>query len=858
MDEIAKNHHSSAAWGAVATQIREALLKRVAHPARTVVLVPYAQLMQPAAASWVAVAGSTGFTPRFETTMNWAGAEGGFVPLSDDLSFDMARDVLTAASLLDGAGLSESRDVLSTRLVEAAHELSRSAAAVQPAERAEWNDRMRAALLALPGGMMDAPILRLEAAVAQIALAWVTNSSYASDVLFSADLDCFVLIEGFQSDALGLSLLRHFGSKSFALPFLRIGELHAMGEPVAIGEPHANGEQHAPALHACTNAEDEASRAAACVLRHLTAGRQPVALVAQDRALTRRVRAMLGARGVAMRDETGWTLSTTRAAAQLMSLLRAAVWDASADTVLDWLKNASAFDSASVTDVEVLLRRYGMRDWRALSTNNAIALQANALREALQKSRSLADWLRDLRSALVQSGQWDALAADAAGQAVLTALRLYDGAETEFADHPRRMDLLAFTAWVNNALEAASFKPAHPPVAQVVILPLSQLLGRVFGAVVLPGCDEVRLPVSPEPTGTWTAAQRLVLGLPSRDEVAQASRAAWGYALRSPYLDVLWRESEGGEHLLASGFVQELELGLGLGLGLDSSLARAEDPRDVRSIQPQPVLPPLPVGKLLPVQLISASAYSDLRACPYRFFALRQLRLQESDELENELGKRDFGNWLHTLLKIFHEQLKSDPLASATQRVDLINRAAELATQELGLGRSDFLPFAAAWPQVREDYLAWLLKHEAQGLRFDEAEAEKRQPLGEITLFGRIDRIDRQSDGSALVIDYKTEGRTKTAARIKTPMEDTQLSFYAALLPDDQLRAAYVNLGERDDTRAYEQEDIVAARDALIEGILIDTGRIAEGAVLAALGEGSACEYCAARGLCRKDFWEVR
>jgi ATP-dependent helicase/nuclease subunit B len=31
--------------------------------------------------------------------------------------------------------------------------------------------------------------------------------------------------------------------------------------------------------------------------------------------------------------------------------------------------------------------------------------------------------------------------------------------------------------------------------------------------------------------------------------------------------------------------------------------------------------------------------------------------------------------------------------------------------------------------------------------------------------------------------------------------------------------------------------------------------RIAQGAPLPALGEGMACEYCAARGLCRKDFW---
>ena len=40
-----------------------------------------------------------------------------------------------------------------------------------------------------------------------------------------------------------------------------------------------------------------------------------------------------------------------------------------------------------------------------------------------------------------------------------------------------------------------------------------------------------------------------------------------------------------------------------------------------------------------------------------------------------------------------------------------------------------------------------------------------------------------------------------------------------------------------------------------IARILSDMARIAEGAPLPALGEGKACEYCAARGLCRKDFW---
>ena len=50
---------------------------------------------------------------------------------------------------------------------------------------------------------------------------------------------------------------------------------------------------------------------------------------------------------------------------------------------------------------------------------------------------------------------------------------------------------------------------------------------------------------------------------------------------------------------------------------------------------------------------------------------------------------------------------------------------------------------------------------------------------------------------------------------------------------------------------------MVALRDQLIEGILGDMARIAEGAPLPALGEGSVCEWCAVRGLCRKDFWNA-
>ncbi|RZI86968.1 MAG: PD-(D/E)XK nuclease family protein, partial [Variovorax sp.] len=253
-----------------------------------------------------------------------------------------------------------------------------------------------------------------------------------------------------------------------------------------------------------------------------------------------------------------------------------------------------------------------------------------------------------------------------------------------------------------------------------------------------------------------------------------------------------------------------------------------------------------------------ATVYEDLRRCPYRFFALRQLGLRSADELDAEVDKRDFGNWLHAVLGHFHEALKAAATPDPRARLAMISIAEQRATREFGLSEAEFLPFAAAWPAVRDGYLAWLTEHEAEGNQFVDSELKKEQSLGVLKLIGRLDRIDRTRDGQAFVIDYKTESAATSKDRVKDPTEDTQLAFYAALVADDTLRAAYVNVGEKSSgTQTVEQPEVVAARDALVAGLIDDFTRIGQGAALPPLGEGMVCEHCAARGLCRKDFWEI-
>jgi len=818
-------------------RVRSEISIRNLHPTRVVVMLPFAQLLPHARSAWLRGCdrdpAQAHFLPRFETSMSWTQSLGCLETGADDLRLDAARDLLTAASLVARAGLAAQQNALAERLIETAWSLARTAAALPPAARAQWGVDLGLRLAAA----LDSPVLALEAAVARIALAWAANSNYVSDLVFSAKPDLLVLLQGFQSEPMTLALQQALPENILLLP---------LAEPVAAGNAQCRPLGNL-ALHAAQDAEEEAQLAASCVLEHLAAGRNPVALVAQDRLLTRRVQALLGQLGVAVRDETGWTLSTTRAAASLMSLLRASAWDAATDVVLDWLKNAPAFDQNAVSQAESNWRRLGARDWRFVPREDSLVTQIQALRETLQSARSLPHWLSDLRSALQSAGQWPGLLLDPAGQALLEALRLRDGAELEFIDVAARMSLSEFTAWVGQTLENVSFSPPHPGQAQLVILPLSQLLGRPLAALVLPGCDELSLPASPEPPGLWTPALRTLLGLPSRQQLAEVSRASWRYALDFPHVDVLWRLSEGGERVMASGLVQALRL--------QQTGALAPDPRPLRRIEKRSCVMPAPTGDALPLVRLSSTAYEDLRRCPYRFFALRQLKLQADDEIDSDLDKRDFGNWLHHLLKLFHEALKNAPESDAMAREAMLDAAARQASRELALSDSEFLPFAASWPRVRSGYLAWLARHEASGAVFCEAEAWREVPLGALTLVGQIDRIDRLPDGRALLLDYKTEAPAITAQRIKASLEDSQLAFYAALLTDDTLAAAYLNVGEKDGSKSYPQADIVDLRDQLIQGIASDLTRIAGGEPMPALGEGKACEFCAARGLCRKDFW---
>ncbi len=945
-----------AVWQGLWTQVAAHMLAMGAHPARTVVLLPFFQLQAVARAQLLQRAQSSSaaqFTPRLETTKSWSQRIGHFSPGALDISYDAGLDSLRAKAWLQRAGLGAQQAMLVGSLVQTAHQLGALVAAVPPARRSDWAAQARTNALQGVDKLASTPLM-YEAAVARIALEWAVASRYASDVLFDdavrSSLDALIVVPGLQANPLAQALAQHWADISCYVQWPDFEATQAdsaaqyatQGQGVALHPTQG----HSVGLHPSTDQHDEADRAAACVLQHIAQGRVPVALAAVDRLSTRRISATLQLHGVQLLDETGWKLSTTRAAASVMALLRAARTahrgaddePGADDALLNWLKQTNA-SVAKINALEYTFRKQNSTpeqvdtaqaaiEFIVSAQDDEVILDANSSVEAsslsltglslaegslvlgqaqpaqlgmalsstgsttvqpvtiddllknLRASRSPAQWLLALQYALRATGQWAALQADSAGRDCVQALHLLQ--PDALADHSAPMSLAEFTAWASDCLENASFKPslgAAAPAAQVIVLPLAQVLARPFAAIVIAGADEQRLPASPEPVGAWSRAQRAALGLPTREALAAEQQRVWACAMQLPQVDVLWRTAEGESALQPSPLLLQWQAGqaavhaasdapadlFAVSLAplhatqAASTIAHyAADPRRTVSVPAAPTHMPTPVAGALRVTSVSASSYSDLRACPYRFFALRLLGLQDAPELDTEVDKRDFGSWLHSVLGEFHTRRKTNPTLNADDAALLDQCATDQSMPGPG-----FVPFAAAWPQVRASYLAWLTQHEAEGWQFDQAELSQKitHPHDDdLQLVGRLDRVDRLSRGpmagTAYVLDYKTENSQASKNKVKTPMEDTQLAFYAALLGEDDLHAAYINLAERD-CKTTPQPDIMAARDALLHGIAGDVQRIHAGAALPALGEGSACDFCAARGLCRKDMWTL-
>lgn len=819
-----------------------------------IVLVPFAQLIEPARRSFGALGG---WQPRVETTDTWAASLGPPPVAQPGLFSGVATlDALTAAQLLrQQASLDdwEARDPRAfaeavAATVATAQALYRAAHERAPADRAAFWDEALAACAPLPSGAPGG----LERSLAGLAAAWARWSpAPATERLFEARPALLAWLDAGGGDPLAAAV-----AGAGAMPSLRLDADAAPERPF-----------DAAALLACPRRivvdgmEAEARAVAGEVIDRLAQGQRPIALVALDRALMRRVRALLERRGVAVADETGWALSTTRAAAAVMALLKAARRDALNDDWLDALK-AWPIDRprrAALQQLEHLWRAGEAVDGKPAAALLAWARAALAALDGAGR-RTLQTWLDALTLALRDSGLGAALAADAAGRQVLAVLHLGEGAAPAgaLADAMRSesLDAAGFRAWVDRTLERGSFMAPSVAGADVVMTPLARTMLRPFAAAVIGGADERNLLAAPRYEGLLAEPAARALGLPTPTTQLARERLVLAQVLRQPQLSFVRRRLDGAEPLAASPALEAMALARRR-LGRPSMPEQLPQERTLE-VAATPVRRPAPsAAEALPARL-SASTLEALRACPYKFFARSVLRLREVEELDEGVDKRDYGNWLHAVLDRFHRSR-----ADGGDDAAALGRAADLVSAEMALAPARLLPYRVGFEWLLPRYLAWLHRREGAGLHWQRGEfdAERMPPeLGGMRLHGRIDREDQGPAGVA-VIDYKTGSVAKLKSQQRNPCEDTQLAFYALLMQADLgdeegFQALYLALDSADAPQELVHADVVRTARLLLAGLAEDLRRLRGGAGLPALGEGHTCTICEARGLCRRDHWD--
>jgi ATP-dependent helicase/nuclease subunit B len=691
-----------------------------------------------------------------------------------------------------------------------------------------------------------------------------------------------VWVSPVEPDAFETAFLNAYGERQTVLPIMldwgeaSIDSVYAAAWPSVLESAAARtatngGRAIAPpaglSLCAAKNLEDEALRGAQTIIDWINAGKSKIAIIAQDRVVARRMRALLERAQVFVSDETGWKLSTTRAAAALAAWFDVVAACAETMALLDLLKSPFLFADvekkpAYVMAIELALRSANVSGgWDAAAAALRDLPSAHELLSRLAQQaelfaggrRTLPQWIEITYSALDAMGMRAALQEDAAGAQMIELL-------AAIAQDCRALEqAFSFAEWrafINLQLECTPFI-ACVSDDRVVMLPLNGAHLRTFDAVLMVGADADHLPSQPHETLFFANAVCRELGLATRESRQRQQLRDLTELLHSSRETVLsWQAYKAGEPNPVSPWIARLQLVL-------ARAAAADIPAHVVRIQPRSLMP-LPVKmprpsapQLMPAKL-SASGYNSFVACPYQFFAMRMLGLSGLDELSDMPEKRDYGDWLHQILKIYHETVRDQKIPCDDRLAVLREISERIFAAELAKNAAA-LSYYVRWQKAVPAYLTWANERETQGWRFAVGERwfEKtlQWPDGAITLHGRIDRIDENDAGELAVLDYKTRTQQALSSKFKQ-IEDHQLAFYGILSETPAACAHYVALEPvREKTGDAEAPNYTEWQNALADHIVRNMRAISQGAALPASGIESVCQYCEVRGMCRKGAW---
>ena len=667
--------------------------------------------------------------------------------------------------------------------------------------------------------------------------------------------------------------------------------------------------------------EDVAWVATRKIEEHLMAGRTDIALVAQDRLVSRRIRALLTrlGSGISVHDNTGWKLSTTRVASAVQSWLDIVRKSEgpTVSTLLAFLKNPLidwaaleqsifSYDSQDISENNDFKNKRSLQEcvweieqrllahevdggWseifqafdhssRTEDSVDPTLVSQTLLQFLLKKSQAWSHkkhsghtWVGKLKEDLQSLGMLERLKGDSVGFQLLESLEEM----RHLSQTPLKLNawLSLFDIWME---DTSYLEQARPGVASISILTLSATRLRNFDAVVMVGCDDRQFPSFSDP-GLFFSNQLLsslhLKGI--NEEYIQQARDLSQMLLSHRYVDFIWQKQGASQAenqpspwlvRLSRGLPAPLELAENLptksGQGHFISQSAASWEREKY---------PLPTS-------ISPSAYKILRECPYHFYATRLLGLRSPRGLEKSSDSSMIGQLLHRILRDFYHRLKTletqvEPTLAANERskwmVQTLEEISGEAFTPLIFANGKYLAQWQEWKKQIPQWVAWQIERESQGWKFYDAEKKVHFDLvldkeTKIRIEGYVDRLDLHTSLGASVIDYKYQSATKIKDKSIYIKDDPQLLIYAKAVGNthhvgraEVSCAEWVSLKPTKDKecRNYPLEEFEAQLDELPADMARDLSAVWGGELMKASAPESVCQYCEARGLCRKGMW---
>jgi probable DNA repair protein len=327
------------------------------------------------------------------------------------------------------------------------------------------------------------------------------------------------------------------------------------------------------------------------------------------------------------------------------------------------------------------------------------------------------------------------------------------------------------------------FQPSEGVAHSIQILGLLEAVGHTFDAIWIMGLDDQTWPAHPKPNLLLPFSLQKKFQMPHYSyahELSYAQALQQYFFTHASEVVVSYSITKNNQTVSASPLIRDIPL---------------RTPNEI--VQPIEVetarvsLESIGVQNKCSIQRNEnvkggCALLKDQALCPFRAFAHFRLNAKEASMPALGVSPLHRGQWVHAALEHFWKQVKShENLMALTD--DALNEVMDEAVikSQQRIFSSQIVKPTNFFITLEAGYLKRML---CDWIRIEKArppfvvrmiEAWQKIAVGPLTLHVRMDRMDQLSDGSQLLIDYKT-GQTQLAHWFDDCLREPQLPLYCA------------------------------------------------------------------------------